>query len=188
MHDWRRTMVKRDRVLTVLFAAALSTCCLSYTMSQDRNAQGNKMEPRISLITLGVSNLERSFRFYKEGLGLPTKMTPDGGIVVFATSGTRMALYPYEKLAEDARFQLPTREKKERGFSGITLGHCTKSKDEVDRLLTLAEKAGGKIVKSARDVFWGGYSGYFSDPDGYSWEVAYSDQWKFNPDGSLVME
>jgi len=157
-------------------------------MSQDRNAQGNKMEPRISLITLGVSNLERSFRFYKEGLGLPTKMTPDGGIVVFATSGTRMALYPYEKLAEDARFQLPTREKKERGFSGITLGHCTKSKDEVDRLLTLAEKAGGKIVKSARDVFWGGYSGYFSDPDGYSWEVAYSDQWKFNPDGSLVME
>ena len=188
MRDWRTTIVKKDRILMVLFAAALSTCCLSYSMSQDKNAQGNKMEPRISLITLGVSNLERSFRFYKEGLGFPTKMTPDGGIVVFATSGTRMALYPYEKLAEDAGFKLPVSEREERGFPGMTLGHCAKSKDEVDRLLALAEKAGGKIVRSARDVFWGGYSGYFSDPDGYAWEVAYSDQWKFNPDGSLAME
>jgi predicted lactoylglutathione lyase len=68
------------------------------------------------------------------------------------------------------------------------LGHCARSRKDVDAILSQAEKAGGRLVKSARDVFGGGYSGYFSDPDGYLWEVAYSDEWKFNPDGSLVME
>ena len=143
------------------------------------------MEPRISIITLGVSDLQRSYKFYHEGLGLPTNRNPESGIVFFQTGGVCLALYPLDKLAED----VSSSQSSERGpFSGITLAHNTKSKDEVDAILSLAEKAGAKIEKPAQDVFWGGYSGYFSDPDGYLWEVAYADLWKFNPDGSLIIE
>jgi catechol 2,3-dioxygenase-like lactoylglutathione lyase family enzyme len=145
------------------------------------------MEPRISIITLGVSDLQRSFRFYKDGLGFPTTMTPDGGIVLFATSGTRLFLYPYKKLAEDV-WGSSRNEKSRDAFPGFTFGHCTRKKEDVDAILSQAEKGGGKIVKPATTVSWGGYSGYFADPDGYLWEVAYADQWKFNPDGSVVVE
>jgi len=143
------------------------------------------MEPRISIITLGVDDLDRACRFYRDGLGLPTTMSGEEGIVFFKTSGAILGLYPRDKLAEDIgpKFaQLPGK-----GFSGITLAHNTKSKAEVEELLARAEAAGGKIEKPAQDVFWGGYSGYFSDPDGHLWEVAYADSWKFNPDGSLIV-
>ena len=143
------------------------------------------MEPRISIITLGVSDLTRSFKFYHEGLGFPTSRNPESGIVFFQTGGVCLALYPLEKLAEDVS---PSQSSLRGQFSGFTLAHNTKSKDEVDTILSRAEKAGGKIEKPAQDVFWGGYSGYFSDPDGYLWEVAYADFWKFNPDGSLIIE
>lgn len=143
------------------------------------------MEPRISIITLGVSDLERAYEFYHEGLGLPTTRTPESGIIFFQTGGVCLALYPLDKLAEDI---LPTQSSERGRFSGITLAHNTKSKDEVDVILSLAEKAGGKIVKPAQEAFWGGYSGYFSDPDGYLWEVAFADSWNFNPDGSLIIE
>jgi uncharacterized glyoxalase superfamily protein PhnB len=90
-----------------------------------------------------------------------------------------------EKLAEDVSADQPST----RGsFPGITLAHNTKSKNEVDEVLALAEKCGGKIEKPAKDVFWGGYSGYFSDPDGYLWEVAYADFWKFDENDSLIIE
>ncbi len=143
------------------------------------------MEPRISIVTLGVSDLERSYRFYHEGLGLPTTRRPEAGIVFFQTSGVCLALYPLAELAEDVSPSLSADRGK---FSGITLAHNTRSKKEVDEILDLAEKSGGRIEKPAQDVFWGGYSGYFSDPDGYLWEVAYADSWKFNADGSLVIE
>jgi catechol 2,3-dioxygenase-like lactoylglutathione lyase family enzyme len=143
------------------------------------------MEPRISIITLGVSDLERSYKFYHEGLGLPTSRTPESGIIFFQTGGVCLALYPLDKLAEDVS---PTQSSERGRFSGITLAHNTKSKDEVDAILSLAEKAGGRIEKPAQDVFWGGYSGYFSDPDGYLWEVAFADFWNFNADGSLIIE
>lgn len=113
-------------------------------------------------------------------------MTPDGGIVLFATSGTRLFLYPYGKLAED--FGLKVADSRKEVFAGFTFGHCVRRKEDVDAILLLAEKAGGKIVKPAKSTSWGGYSGYFSDPDGYLWEVAYADQWKFNADGSVVVE
>jgi catechol 2,3-dioxygenase-like lactoylglutathione lyase family enzyme len=143
------------------------------------------MEPRISIITLGVADLERSYKFYHEGLGLPTPHKPENGIIFFELSGTRLALYPLEKLAEDVSADQPST----RGsFPGITLAHNTKSKNEVDEVLALAEKCGGKIEKPAKDVFWGGYSGYFSDPDGYLWEVAYADFWKFDENDSLIIE
>ena len=142
------------------------------------------MEPRISIITLGVADLERAYRFYHHGLGLPTTREPESSIIFFQTRGTCLALYPLEALAEDVSPEQPS----ERGpFPGITLAHNTRTKEEVDALLTLAEEHGGKIEKPAQDTFWGGYSGYFSDPDGYLWEVAYADSWEFNPDGSLVI-
>ena len=143
------------------------------------------MEPRISIITLGVIDLQRSYEFYHEGLGLPTSRNPESGIIFFQTGGVCLALYPLDKLAEDVS---PAKSSERGLFSGITLAHNTKSKDEVDTILSQAEKAGGKIEKPAQDTFWGGYSGYFSDPDGYLWEVAYADLWKFNPDGSLIIE
>jgi predicted lactoylglutathione lyase len=142
------------------------------------------MEPRISIITLGVEDLERSYRFYHQGLGFLTQGKPEDGIIFFQTTGTRLALYPREKLAEDIVDGLPPEK---RAFRGFTLAHNTRKKDEVDTILKLAEKAGGKIVKPAQIVFWGGYSGYFTDPDGYFWEVAWADSWVFNEDGSLVV-
>ena len=143
------------------------------------------MEPRISIVTLGVAEMERSFRFYHEGLGFPTTGQPDSDIIFFQTRGTCLALYPADKLADDISSESP-REKPE--FSGVTLAHNTKTREEVDVILQQAQSAGGRIEKPAEDVFWGGYSGYFSDPDGHLWEVAYSDLWQFHPDGSLIIE
>jgi catechol 2,3-dioxygenase-like lactoylglutathione lyase family enzyme len=143
------------------------------------------MEPRLSIITLGVSDLEVSYKFYHEGLGFPTTRKPEDGIIFFQTGGVCLGLYPVKKLAEDISPDLPSGRS---AFGGITLAHNTKEKAEVDAILKQAEAAGGKIEKVAQDVFWGGYSGYFSDPDGYFWEVAYADIWKFNSDDSLVIE
>jgi predicted lactoylglutathione lyase len=142
------------------------------------------MEARISIITLGVKNLERSYNFCHHGLGFPTDGKVEDGIIFFQTSGTRLALYPLEKLAEDVA---PNLSGNGSSFPGITLAHNTRTKEAVDHVLDLAEKAGGTIVKPAQMAFWGGYSGYFRDPDGYYWEVAWAESWKFNPDGSLVV-
>ncbi len=139
------------------------------------------MEPRISLITLGVSNLERSLRFYRDGLGFPTTWTPDKGVIFLQTSGTRLALYPYESLTREIS---PDWIQPRSRFSGITLAHNVREKGEVDEILMRAERAGAKIEKPAQDTFWGGYAGYFSDPDGFLWEIAWG-AFPFLPDGSL---
>ena len=141
------------------------------------------MEPRISLITLGVENLERSLSFYRDGLGLPTTWSVEKGVIFFKTSGTCLALYPFDKLAEDVDPSMRVEKPK---FSGITLAYNTRTKGEVDEVLKKAAQAGGRIEKPAQDAFWGGYSGYFSDPDGYLWEVAYG-AFDFNEDGSLAI-
>ncbi|MEO6437127.1 MAG: VOC family protein [Tepidisphaeraceae bacterium] len=142
------------------------------------------MEPRISLITLGVTDLERSLRFYRDGLGLPTTWGTEKGVVFFQTSGTVLALFPVEELAKDAspEFVGVARGK----FSGVTLAHNVRTKDEVDRLLAQAKAAGGTIVKPGHDAFWGGYSGYFADPDGHLWEVAWG-AFEFREDDSLII-
>ena len=143
------------------------------------------MEPRIHIITLGVKDLSRSFQFYHHGLGFPTSRSPDSGIIFFQTGGVCLALYPIDQLAEDVSPEItPTPSR----FSGITLAHNTQEKEQVDIILQQAVKAGGKLEKPAQDTFWGGYSGYFSDPNGYLWEVAYAASWQFHPDGSLVIE
>ena len=143
------------------------------------------MEPRISIVTLGVGDLQKSYEFYHHGSGLPTTRRPEAGVIFFQTTGTCLALYPFDKLAEDVAPALPKARSR---FPGITLAHNTRTKDEVDEVLRLAEQAGGKIEKPAQIASWGGYSGYFSDPDGYLWEVAWADDWRFHDDGSLVIE
>jgi hypothetical protein len=132
------------------------------------------VEPRISIITLGVSDLERSVTFYRDGLGLPTDYT-SGNVAFFQTSGTWLGLYPREALAEDA-----TVPSEGHGFTGITLAHNVRSRPEVDAALAEAEAAGASIVKPAQDVFWGGYSGYFADPDGILWEVAWNPHFEID--------
>ncbi len=141
------------------------------------------MEPRISIITLGVKSLDRSLQFYRDGLGLPTTRKADQGIVFFQTSGVCLALYPYDKLARDVAEAFLVQRSK---FTGITLAHNVRSREDVDRLLKQAEQAGAKIEKPASKTEWGGYSGYFSDPDGYLWEVAWG-AFDFHDDGSLIV-
>lgn len=131
------------------------------------------MEPRISIITLGVSDLARSTEFYRDGLGLPLREGSGEAISFFETTGTWLALYPRDELAADA-----TVPAEGSGFRGFTLAHNLRSKEEVDALLKQAEEAGAEIVKPAQDVFWGGYSGYFADPDGYLWEVAWNPHFR----------
>ena len=141
------------------------------------------MEPRISLITLGVSDLERSLRFYRDGLGFPTTRKAEDGIVFFQTGGVCLALYPYEALAKDvsAEFVVPKSK-----FTGITIAHNVRRKEQVDEILQRAVEAGAKLEKRAQETEWGGYSGYFSDLDGYLWEIAYG-AFEIRADGSLVI-
>ncbi len=127
------------------------------------------MEPRISIVTLGVSDLARSVEFYRDGLGLVLYDENTESIAFFQNRGTWLALYPREALAADVG--IPTGGS---GFSGVTLAHNLRSKEEVDELLEVAVSAGATLVKPAQDTFWGGYSGYFSDPDGYLWEIAWN--------------
>lgn len=139
------------------------------------------MPPRITLITLGVKDLERSLRFYRDGLGFPTTWTPDKGVIFFKMNGTALALYPYEELAKDVAPEFVVPKTK---FPGISLAHNVRSQEEVDQILNQAKAAGGKIEKPGQKTFWGGYSGYFSDPDGYLWEIAHG-AFPIREDGSL---
>ena len=114
-------------------------------------------------------------------LGLPTTRTPEEGIVFFQTRGVTLALYPYSELAEDVG---PDWDEPRTKFAGITLAHNVRERHEVDKVLAVAATAGAEIVKPAANTSWGGYSGYFTDPDGYLWEVAWG-AFEFNKDGSL---
>ena len=135
------------------------------------------MKPKISLITLAVADLQRSLAFYRDGLGLPThNYQEDQGIVFFEMDGTWLALYPKDKLAEDlarpgANFEFSGAQG---GFSPVTLAHNVKTKEEVDAVIQQAIDAGAKLIKPAEDAFWGGYSGYFTDPDNHLWEIAHN--------------
>lgn len=133
------------------------------------------MKPRITLITLGVDNLEASLAFYRDGLGLETQgiigTEFEFGAVVFfdLESGLKLALYPRRSLAQDSG--LPLGRPSATDFS---IGHNVRSRPEVDVVMEQAERAGAEIVKKAQDTFWGGYAGYFKDPDQHLWEVAWN--------------
>ena len=137
------------------------------------------MEQRVSIITLGVADLERSRAFY-ERLGWRRSMAQTEGIVFFQAGGMALALYPRPELARDANVAADGH-----GFGGITLAYNTRTRAEVDSVLNEAVAAGAKIVKPAEEAFWGGYSGYFSDPDGFLWEVAWNPSFAIAEDGSI---
>ena len=133
------------------------------------------MKPRISVLTLGVSDLEKSVAFYRDGLGLSTEgiigTEFEHGAVAFfdLQSGVKLALWPRESIANDTGIPLQNVFTLE-----FTIGHNVVTKEEVDTVMELAEKAGAKIIKPAQDTFWGGYAGYFQDPDGHLWEIVYN--------------
>ncbi|MBV9469155.1 MAG: VOC family protein [Abitibacteriaceae bacterium] len=132
------------------------------------------MEPRISLITLGVTDLARSTAFYRDGLGLPTEGDYEG-VTFFKLRGTWLSLYPRVALAADAGVPADGEVPAAGGaFPGFALAHNVSSKAAVDATLQQAQSAGARLVKLAQDAEWGGYSGYFADPDGYLWEVAWN--------------
>lgn len=129
-----------------------------------------RMKPKISLITLGVSDLSKSLAFYRDGLKFETHNYKEGdSVVFFKMEGSWLALYPRELLAEDAMVA-----PEGSGFRGITLAHNVSSKGEVDKIFALMVSAGAREIKKPQSVFWGGYSSYVADPDEHLWEIAYN--------------
>ena len=136
------------------------------------------MKPRIKVLTLAVSDLEKSLAFYRDGMGLQTKGIigqefEDGAVVFFSMNDDLiLALYPTASLSKDAKIDA-TRSR----LGAVSIGHIVKSKEEVDAVMTQAKEAGAVITDPAHDRFWGGYSGYFHDPDNHLWEIAWNPQW-----------
>lgn len=139
----------------------------------------------ISIICLGVRDMERSVRFYRDGLGFHTdckENTPK--VVFFQTPGTKFELYPLDLLAQDISETEPPIPCG--GFSGVTLAYNVPRREQVDEVIQLVRKAGGRIAKEPQEVFWGGYHAYFSDPDGYYWEVAWGPDFEYDENGLLT--
>ena len=134
------------------------------------------MKPRMNLVTLGVADLPRAIAFYQQGLGLPRFEFPSEQIAFFALNGTWLALFSRAALAED--IGVPAAGS---GFIGMNLAHNVASPAEVDQVYAEALSAGAREVKAPQETSWGGYSGYFADPDGFYWEVAHVPQFRIGP-------
>lgn len=139
------------------------------------------MDQRISLITLGVSDLARSRAFY-ERLGWRRSARDAEGVAFFQMGGMALGLYPREELAKDAAVSAEGS-----GFAGFALAHNVRSRDDVDAVLAEAAAAGATILRPGEDAFWGGYFGYFADPDGFAWEVAWNPHFPLAEDGSIAL-
>lgn len=137
------------------------------------------MEQRVSLITLGVADIDASAAFY-EALGWTRVESPDG-VVAFDLIGQTLGLYPKAALADELGIEVADIG----GFSGISMGHNVPNKEDVGPLLERAKQAGGRVIKPAQDVFWGGHHGYFADVDGHIWEVAHNPFSKLGPNGEF---
>ncbi len=140
------------------------------------------MDVRVSLITLGVGNLKKSKEFYQKAFGWSASSASNESVVFFKTKGAVVALFGRESLADDAKV-----DSVGRGFRAISLAHNVATKTEVAKLLKKAEEAGAKITKQAQDVFWGGHAGYFADPDGHLWEVAWNPHFPLDANGELKL-
>lgn len=139
------------------------------------------MEPRVSLITLGVADLQRARAFY-EKLGFTASSVGGGAVVFFQAGGLALSLFPRESLACDAKVSAEGS-----GFRGITLAHNVRTREAVDATLAEAVEAGATLVKAAEEAPWGGRSGYFADPDGHLWEVAWNAHFPLAADGSMAL-
>ncbi len=138
------------------------------------------MEQRLSIVTLGVADLARSKAFY-DGLGWKAASSPETEeIIAYDLISMALALYPWEKLAEDAGISVDRT-----GHSAVTLAYNVSTEPEVDDMINLAEKNGASITKPAQKAFWGGYSGCFADPDGHIWEIAFNPFAKLGPNGEF---
>jgi hypothetical protein len=143
---------------------------------------GGFVEQRISLITLGVADLQRAEVFYEQVVGWKAESSPPG-VVFFDLNGVVFALWPHDELAKDMGItadRLP-------GYQGFALAHNVGSEAEVDAIFERLKKNGTTIVKHPQKALWGGYSGYFSDPDGHTWEIAYNPFWTIRKDGRVSM-
>jgi len=136
------------------------------------------VEQRVSLVTLGVSDLSRARTFY-EALGWTTGAAPDDDVVFFQTGGMIVALWDRGRLAEDSGVE------DGRGWGGVTLAYNVRSPAEVDAVVEEARAAGARVAREPGATFWGGYSGVFVDPDGHPWEVAHNPHWALGEDGSV---
>lgn len=138
------------------------------------------MDPRLNIVTLGVRDLARAVHFYREGLGWKPAVQ-GGDFVLFEMGGAALALYPLHLLAEDAGVPAGPR-----GFGGVTLAQNVATREEVDRVLATACAAGATLLRGASEKEWGGYSGYFADPDGHPWEIAFNPHFRLDERGRLV--
>lgn len=139
------------------------------------------MEQRLSLVTLGVADVAASRRFYEDGLGWKASSAGNADVAFFQLGGIVLALWGRSALAEDAR--VPDSGKA--SFGGFSLAYNARGREEVDAVLAQAAEAGATIPKPAEETFWGGYAGYFADPDGHLWEVAWNPHWEIGADGSV---
>jgi hypothetical protein len=140
------------------------------------------MEPRLSLVTLGVADIARARKFY-EALGFKAGKASNDTVTFFPAGGVVLALFGRASLADDAGVADSAA-----GFSGVALAHNAHSEADVDKSLAEAVSSGAKLIKPARKTFWGGYSGYFADPDGHLWEVAHNPYFQFDAEGRVVLE
>ena len=139
------------------------------------------MDQRLSIVTLGVADLAASRSFYQSLGWKASAAASNDDIVFFQLGGIILSLYDRAALARDARLEPGE------GFGGVALAYNGRSKEEVDATLAAAEAAGGRILKPAEEVFWGGYSGYFADPDGHPWEVAWNPHFPIRDDGAIEL-
>jgi uncharacterized protein len=139
------------------------------------------VEPRVSLVTLGVSNLKRAVAFYRDGLGWPKSELGGDEVAFFKTGGVVIALFPQASFAADAGVDV-----EHGGFSRVSLAHNVAEEEQVDAVLAEAAEAGATIVKEAQEIFFGRH-GFFADPDGFLWEVAWNPSFPMAPDGSIEL-
>ena len=140
------------------------------------------MRQKLTLITLGVDDFQRSLEFYEKGLGWKKSAKSMENLALFPLGGITLSLYPKKDLSDDIGVAYQPSS-----FSGLTLSYNARSEKEVDEVLKRVEELGAKIIKPAQKVFWGGYSGYFADPDGYPIEVAFNPFWELDENDNLVL-